>query len=712
MIRSSLVFMPSMTLLILVLLSFSTTSSGAPGGPLPPAVSPPAQTEASPGKDRIILSWEEPSSGYLAATGFSIYRSDDGVDFQQLTQVERDVFSYEDTGIIIGQKYYYFIRTDTDLGQSENGIIVTSAADSILPLVEILKPSGNFVSGVDRVSLSWRVEDDESGIDRVEIILDDDPPINIESETSLILDGLDEGKHSVTLKASDIAGNLKEDSTEFMVDLTPPELDIIQPLEGSIHSSSRVEVVWEAEERITEISSVEIIIDGENSITVNGGSSFEVSGLTDGLHELEVLAADLGGHERYESVNITVDREPPSVNFISPVDGNVFDTDSVFLEWEGSDVATDVSFRLRISHEEWIEKGDSISHQLRDLADGEHTIEIEAFDEGGWKSYNEIMIVVDTTPPEIISDIENEPVRSYRGSLELEWELSDETSGIVSVEWSVDDGEWMRALRYDGISIRNLEDGEHVIRIRATDRAGNIRELSISTLWDSVAPEIMDFSPNGTVSRRPSEVEVFFTEEMKRGSISASSEYIDVYVRENIRSAAIELSGDMEWGRTYRIFVWGEDLHGNILDRNIIEFHLTNIALITGRVVDPSGRALSGVTVTLDSGRVTTTSDDGTFEIGERMGDVYIHFTLDGYERGNVELSTFPGEENWAGTIRLEKEDKNSRGRVGTWLSDPVNLIISAVVIAVIMILSSLLWRLMDRDRFTEVEIEMDDERI
>ncbi len=293
--------------------------------------------------------------------------------------------------------------------------------------------------------------------------------------------------------------------------------------------------------------------------------------------------------------------------------------------------------------------------------------------------------------------------------LVLEWETFDGTSGIKEVQWSLDGDEWKRTLKMDGLTIRNLDDGRHSIGLRVIDLAGNSRDQYIDTIWDSVPPVLLSYSPNGTISKRPGEIEVHFSKEMRRGSLRISSEHVEGHITEGGNAATIDLLGDILYGRSYRIYLQGEDLFGNYLESTILEFHLTNLVSISGRVVDSSGRALEDVTVTLDTGRYTSTGSDGSYIIQEKLGNIILHFTKDGYSKDSSSINAVPGETNWAGTMKLDK-DKGTSSKVRAWISDPINLIITAFIGVIIMVVSALIWRSWDRERFTEVDIEMDDE--
>jgi hypothetical protein len=678
--------------------------------PLPQPLSPPAGTMAIPGKDSITIKWSEPETGYVTATGFSIYRSVDGVDFQLLVSVNREVFSHMDSDIIIGRVYYYYLRTDSDIIQSENGPVVSSSADSTVPVVEIHTPSSGFVSGVDRVTISWRAEDSGSGIERVEITLDDDEGMDATGHTKFSFENLDEGEHEVVLTGYDLAGNGKEDSVVFIVDLTPPEVELTEPRQGEIFSEDQVRLKWDAMDEISEIISISLSVDESYTVDVTGNDAYTINNLEDGMHEAVLSYSDRGGHESIIHSKFTVDLEAPELFILSPEEESYISSDSVEVVWNGHDSTTPVDYRIRRTGKNWIEKWNQTDHTFSDLEEGRYEIEIEAEDRAGWRKYLSFIFTVDTSGPEISIPMENGPLRSYRGRLEIEWEVRDANGGPFTMEWSLNGGSWREAERQDRLILRGLDDGLHEIKIRTFDKAGNPGEIIVPTIWDSVEPEMIRYTPNGTLERKPQEIEVFFSEEMLHYSIHVSGDYLDGYVSVSGSTAIITISGEMEYGRTYQFTIWGEDLNGNILEGKKLMFHLTNMVTISGRVIDSEGRGLGGVSVILDSGRATVTEKNGSYRITERFGEVSIFFTLDGFEKEEVSMKTVPGRKNWAGTIKLKAREENETDGVLSWFNEPVSLVITALLIVSLIISSAFFWRYMDRERYTEVDIEMEED--
>ena len=104
-------------------------------------------------EDEITISWTDNSSG---EDGYRVYRSTDGANFSQLSELSADVTSYTDNSLTDGKKYYYFIAAFTSSGESSGTSV---SAVTILPRSEITSIDDS-VGG--ELAVSWTKNDDSS----------------------------------------------------------------------------------------------------------------------------------------------------------------------------------------------------------------------------------------------------------------------------------------------------------------------------------------------------------------------------------------------------------------------------------------------------------------------------------------------------------------------------------------------------------------------
>ncbi len=178
--------------------------------------------------------------------------------------------------------------------------------DDIPPEISIERPvGGSYVRGLVPISVS---ASDASGIEVVEIYVngtllsaDEEAPYGLEWDTSTWPDG----PTNITALARDRAGNEAEETVWVIVDNTPPVVRITSPENGETSSADTVEVAWEVSDE-QGIAKVELSVDGGPWQDVTGTTSYPLSGLGEGPHEVVLRATDLAGNTAEASVAFTV----------------------------------------------------------------------------------------------------------------------------------------------------------------------------------------------------------------------------------------------------------------------------------------------------------------------------------------------------------------------------------------------------------------------
>ena len=162
------------------------------------------------------------------------------------------------------------------------------------------------------------------------------------------------------------------------------------------------------------------------------------------------------------------------------------------ISWQAEDADGDkliaaVSFREDQESDWKVIKKDiasaNLSIESESLADGIYRFRVEVSDEtanppGTARRAEKVSepILVDHTPPTV-------SVLSLDGRASVRFEASDASSAIQHAEYSVDAGRWIPVFADDDITdsitetftikLGDLEEGEHLVTIRARDRAGN-----------------------------------------------------------------------------------------------------------------------------------------------------------------------------------------------------------------------------------------------
>ena len=106
------------------------------------------------------------------------------------------------------------------------GLISLSYFDAIVldttaPTIRITSPSPGHEIRSSTVTVTWTGSDETSGISHYEIRLDGDSWTKVGADIARTFTGLGDGSHTIDIKATDKAGNTKQDTVNFTVNTSP-----------------------------------------------------------------------------------------------------------------------------------------------------------------------------------------------------------------------------------------------------------------------------------------------------------------------------------------------------------------------------------------------------------------------------------------------------------------------------------------------------------
>ncbi len=122
------------------------------------------------------------------------------------------------------------------------------------------------------------------------------------------------------------------------------------------------------------------------------------------------------------------------------------------------------------------------------LNEGVYTINVQAEDNAGNIAQSSTAISVDTTTPTIDVSVNGTLGNNgwYSSGMQVSANASDATSGVASLESSLDGGVYQAY-----ISPVSFGDGYHTVQFKATDNAGNETETSMQEFYvDTIAPAV------------------------------------------------------------------------------------------------------------------------------------------------------------------------------------------------------------------------------
>ncbi len=172
--------------------------------------------------------------------------------------------------------------------------------------VEITSPEENEAFNSREVSISWEHEN----ADIHEVRVCGGRWDRAEEPGSFELIDLREGRYQVNVRVTDASGRRVTDSTEFWVDLTSPEVKIIEPEDSSNISTRDVKVRWEGYDNESGVEGYQVRINEGEWIDVGNQTEYTFEGVRDGNHTVEVRVRDRAGNTASDSVDFQVRTDP------------------------------------------------------------------------------------------------------------------------------------------------------------------------------------------------------------------------------------------------------------------------------------------------------------------------------------------------------------------------------------------------------------------
>ncbi|MEA2134479.1 MAG: large repetitive protein [Solirubrobacteraceae bacterium] len=289
---------------------------------------------------------------------------------------------------------------------------------------------------------------------------------------------VDNGPHSLAVRAVDVAGNV--DGTPATRSWTvngslPARPAITAPADGSFSASQDLTVRGTADPNVT----IEVFEAGESEGTTasdaQGDWSVSVSGLVEGLHRFTAFATNgTGTNGPSSAVAVTIDTTAPATSIDSaPADPSNAATATFGFSSDESGAVYEcrrdgAAFAACTS-----------PATVSGLGDGNHTFDVRAVDRAGntdptpaSRSWN-----VDTSAPD--TTITSGPSGTVAGNQATFAFVSTETGGTFQCR--LDGGAYAACASPHTVS--NIAPGTHVLAVRATDAAGNTDATAATRTW-------------------------------------------------------------------------------------------------------------------------------------------------------------------------------------------------------------------------------------
>jgi hypothetical protein len=294
---------------------------------------------------------------------------------------------------------------------------------------------------------------------------------------------LTEGTYKLEVQVTDVSGLINSTSINVTVDMTPPTLTVTTPT--ALYITKNKFLVNGTTD------GVNVTIDGVGATITAGNFSLEVN-LTDGAHDIVVVAKDDVGNKVTVTNHVIVDTVSPTLT---------------------SNVATGTIVKVAALHLTGTSNGDSVTVNAKaatmdktngtwavdlTLAEGQNVLAIKAMDLAGHTTTLSITVVLDTIPPVILvtAPAGTGPMSTNKADLTITGKVTNATTlmfGGTAVVLGTN-GTFTKAV--------TLVEGKNDLTLTAKDLAGNEVKWQYTVTLDTKAPVVLITSPaNGLLTK-------------------------------------------------------------------------------------------------------------------------------------------------------------------------------------------------------------------
>jgi hypothetical protein len=278
----------------------------------------PRNLKASLSGNNVTLSWSPATKGTYTIDGYTVFRGTDRNVLSYLTNVNSSALNWEDKSVSPGNTYFYYVKAfdiKKNFSEASNTVSITikpEDKDTTPPQITIFEPQNNSQSKQAEIKVSGQITDNDSGVSIATI---NNKRITLDKEGNFSeLLSLKEGDNTITVKASDNAGNeaqvrisVNYTKEEIPVDNMPPLIKIFSPKNGDTFSKDTVEIngrIWDEDSGIDRAS-----MNGLNLILSRDGTFSTNAVLQGGTNQLLFEAWDKAGNYASEEFFLVLTQE-------------------------------------------------------------------------------------------------------------------------------------------------------------------------------------------------------------------------------------------------------------------------------------------------------------------------------------------------------------------------------------------------------------------
>lgn len=471
---------------------------------------------------------------------------------------------------------------------------------------------------------------------------------------------LAEGSNSLTVTATDRAGNRTTSTITVNLDSTQPAAPLLDPLVTPTRTAVTT-VFGQAEANAT----VKLFNNGGLivTITADGNGLFSVANvaLTEGSNPFTATATDAAGNVSQLSVPLTLllDTKAPVITVAAPQTGAVISAAQVTIIGTVDEPLASLTVNGAATP-----LGSLTFEYVLTLAAGENSALITATDLAGNVATTTIIIQRDSTPPKVVI------VAPLNGLL---------TNNLqIQVSGTMDDAEATLTVGGAAVTVANkafsvgyvLSDGDNSIQAKAIDKAGNEGTDAVTVTLDAQAPVVTLNAPATATAGTDVQISVNATDNRGLTLVDVSADGASLWsVAPNAatasQSVSMRLSPTLTPGATVTVRGRALDAAGNSGSATAIitiDKGADGPGWLQGKVLDDSrGLPLAGVQVSVTDSKgvqqsITTTAD-GAWFFELASGAAKVEIIKNGFTSVHRDVTVRPGQRTSVLDSRLTKLD-------------------------------------------------------
>ncbi|MCA1733213.1 MAG: hypothetical protein LC732_06370, partial [Acidobacteria bacterium] len=291
-----------------------------------------------------------------------------------------------------------------------------------------------------------------------------------------------EGHHDLRVEARDEHGNRAIATFGFTLDLTPPQLRV---LEGTPPCTSAAEITIRGTVDDAHLEAMELVEAGvRHPIRPDADGTWELvlRDLVEGTHAMRIEASDRVGRVSSTLLSTRVDRTPPAISILLdgiPAPGALITNRPVPLMVSVDDEDPAVSLTVLLDDSPWT-PGGSVD------AEGRHQLRAESTDCAGNVSQRTFAFEIDTVAPVFESVEPSHGSETGELPMALQGRVSEDAVLVMlagsAASTSPSEGKFNLPV--------SAAEGENRFTLRAVDRAGNEGEIEYRFTVNTRAPSI------------------------------------------------------------------------------------------------------------------------------------------------------------------------------------------------------------------------------